>query len=189
MAKDDSGKSKKGWFIGCGGCLGLLIIIVVGFSACSALFVDGVNSSIEEKEQEREEMESTEYSVNEPMDHEGKVVTVTNVEKQSPQSYDAIQEGYEYVVVRVKVDNESEEEISYNVMNFSLQDGNGNITEAFAGGSLDHVSEMLSSGKLAPGGSTEGNLVFEVPEGDQDLQLRYEASFWNDTQIKFNLYE
>src|SRR5699024_10446848 len=127
MAKDDSGKSKKGWFIGCGGCLGLLIIIVVGFSACSALFVDGVNSSIEEKEQEREEMESTEYSVNEPMDHEGKVVTVTNVEKQSPQSYDAIQEGYEYVVVRVKVDNESEEEISYNVMNLSLQDGNGNI--------------------------------------------------------------
>lgn len=199
-----------------GGCLKwllIIIIVLIAFVACVAAIgggdsqdsgeeptnVDASNEETEaaeskekedttEKESEDVTPEDTMYGVGEPMNHEGTVVTVNSVEKRTPQSYDAVQDGYEFVVVNLTFDNESDEEISYNVMNFELQDGNGNITSAFGGGSLDDVGNTLSAGQLASGGTVSGNLIFEVPEGDEDLTLRYNASFWSDTTIKFNLY-
>ncbi|MEB8209454.1 DUF4352 domain-containing protein [Staphylococcus succinus] len=42
------GKRKK-WFWGCGGCLGLLILIVIGLTACTGAFVNEVDKSVNEK--------------------------------------------------------------------------------------------------------------------------------------------
>ena len=33
-------KRKKGWFYGCGGCLVLFILIIIGITACSVIFVN-----------------------------------------------------------------------------------------------------------------------------------------------------
>lgn len=206
MTEQEMKKTKKR-----GGCLKWLLIVVIvliAFVACVAAIGSGgsdtdTNESVDStesteqtevaKESEEDEVEEVapediEYSVGEPMNYEGTVVTVNSVEKRVPQSYDAIQDGYEFVVINLTFDNDSDEEISYNVMNFELQDGNGNITSAFGGGSLDDVGNTLSAGQLAPGGTVSGNLIFEVPAGDENLILRYNASFWSDTTIKFNLY-
>lgn len=207
MTEQEMKKTKKR-----GGCLKWLLIVVIvliAFVACVAAIgssgsdtdtnesVDSTESteqtevakeSEEDKVEEEVAPEDIEYGVGEPMNYEGTVVTVNSVEKRVPQSYDAIQDGYEFVVINLTFDNDSDEDISYNVMNFELQDGNGNITSAFGGGSLDDVGNTLSAGQLAPGGTVSGNLIFEVPAGDENLILRYNASFWSDTTIKFNLY-
>ncbi|HHO5503772.1 TPA: Ltp family lipoprotein, partial [Staphylococcus aureus] len=37
-------KRKKGWLFGCGGCLVLLILIIIGISACTGALVNDVNN-------------------------------------------------------------------------------------------------------------------------------------------------
>ncbi|WP_259340293.1 DUF4352 domain-containing protein [Staphylococcus simulans] len=47
--KEQSAKSKKKWLWGCGGCLGLLLLIVIGVTACTGAFVSEVDKGINEE--------------------------------------------------------------------------------------------------------------------------------------------
>jgi hypothetical protein len=63
--------------------------------------------------------------------------------------------------------------INYNPLDFKVQDSNG-VQKNY-----ENISEMpyrLDYGSLASDGKVEGNLAFEVPQGDNNLQLVYEAN-------------
>ena len=78
-------------------------------------------------------------------------------------------EGKEYYVVTVKIENRSNETISYNSINFQLVNGDG--TEV----SHNYITygNPLNSGELAPGEIKEGTILWHETKGDTNKKLRY----------------
>lgn len=133
-----------------------------------------------------ESLEKTEFSVGEPVELNGQVITVTEVEKSYGNEFDKPAEGKEYVIVHVKIENNGDRQISYNPFNFKMKNSNGQIEDQ---GLITIDQETsLSSGELATGGTVSGTLSFEQPV-DDELQLVFEPSFWNEDKITFNLSE
>lgn len=145
---------------------------------------DGDEAESEEQE-ESEDEQPTEFGVGEKVELDGQVVVVTQVEKLAGSDFDKPRDGNEFVVVHVAIENNGDKEISYNPLNFKMQNSNGQIeSQVFTTINND---TSLSSGKLAPGGNVTGSIAFEQPIDDPELQLIFEASFWSDKKITFNL--
>src|SRR5690625_2953872 len=99
--------------------------------------------------------------------------------------FDKPKEGKEYVIVHVSIENNGDEDTSYNPYDFKMKNRNGQIEDpAF---SIIDSDTALNSGDLASGGNVSGTMVFEQEIDDDQLQLIFEASFWSDKEIVFNL--
>ncbi len=139
---------------------------------------DGSNST--EKNEEK-----TEFAQNETVVFEGVEFTVTNVEKTTGSQYDTSKEGYEYVIVTVKIENKSEEKISYNSLNWKMENSKGQETDtAFT---IVDTDTALNSGDLNAGGMIEGTLTFEEPQGDTGLKLNYYDNALFDDNAAFKI--
>jgi len=92
----------------------------------------------------------------------------------------------EYVIVTVNIKNNSDDKISYNPLDYKMQNSKGQITDmTFT--TVDSKT-ALSSGELAAGGEVEGTVTFEQPKDDAGLVLIYQSNFFNDNEIiKFNI--
>lgn len=180
----------------------LIIIVVLGiFGAASQSEEDVSKEDIQsqetqqdvvEKESESvtetaEETEKTEYEQNEVATYEDVNYSVTNVVKTSGNDFDTAKDGYEYVVVTLKIENNSDEKISYNPLDWKMVNGNGSETEMVI--NLVDTDTRLSSGDLNPDGFVEGTIVFEQPEGDTGLKLNYYGNIFSSDpafSIKIN---
>lgn len=139
----------------------------------------------EELEDETEEPEDMEFGVGESIQLGDNILTVSNVEKSQGDDFDNPSEGKEYVIVTVEIENAGDENISYNPLNFKMQNSNGQIeNQAFT---IIDTDTSLSSGELAPGGNVSGTIVFEQPIDDPGLILIYEPSFWGNDEIRINI--
>jgi len=139
----------------------------------------------EESEDEEEAIEDAEFGVGEKVKLDGQVVEVTEVEKSQGSDFDTPSDGNEYVIVHVSIENNGEDDISYNPFNFKMKNSNGQIEDQ---GLITVDSDTsLSSGDLAPGGNVSGTLSFEQPKDDEGLQLIFEPGFWGTDEIIFNL--
>lgn len=78
----------------------------------------------------------------------------------------------------ITINNESDEQVSFNTLDWNLQNPNGASTMATFGGS----GPDLSSGQLAPGGQTSGDVCFE---GDPSA-MPGEYVVLNDGYISFS---
>lgn len=194
-----------------GGCLkwlliGLLVIIVLG--SCGALPGGNdedsgkeENTSSEQNSDDKSETSNNEateenddseeapkelYEIGETFEHDGIKVTVNETERLDGGDMDLLDEGDNYIRINLTINNDSDKEVSYNPLNFEIQTSDGNIKDSFdfpPSGS----EKVMTSGKLAEGGSYTANLFYEVPADDNDLILRYEPSFWGSEIIKFNV--
>lgn len=191
---------KKWWFIG------LVIIFIAGAFLGgddedeSPKKVDSESEQVEstdddaedvvvdDNEEETEEsIEDTVFGVGEKVEFEGQVVEVTDVEYSSGEDFDEPAEGNEYVIVHVRIENNSDEKISYNPFNFSMENSNGQIeTQAFT---IVDNDTSLSSGELREGGNVEGTIAFEQPVDDGGLKLIFEPSFWSAGEVIFDLQQ
>ena len=125
------------------------------------------------------------FEIGDDVDLGGTVVTVTNVEKSSGGDFDKPKEGMEYVIVSLRIYNNSDEKITYNPFDFEMQNSKGQITEK--GFAIVDTDTSLSSGELVAGGEVEGTIAFEEPIDDPGLVLIYSPSFWDDDEvIRFN---
>jgi|SRR5947209_7034845 len=89
--------------------------------------------------------------------------------------------GNEFIVVHVKLNNTSSDEKDYNPFDFHVKSGSGNITtEEVIPPSTYTGNNELNSGKLAAGGTVEGDLIFQVPKGDHKAQLTWQPSFFGN---------
>ncbi len=89
--------------------------------------------------------------------------------------------GNEFIVVHVKIVNNSPDEQDYNPFDFHARSGNGNITdEEFMPPSSYTSNNSLNSGKLSSGGTVEGDIVFQVPKNDHQAQLTWQPSFFGN---------
>ncbi len=137
------------------------------------------------KKSKTKKEEKTEFGIGEKAELKNNVVEITEVEKSSGDDFDTPKSGKEYVIVHITIENNGEKDISYNPFNFKMKNSNGQI-EDVAFTTVDSDTS-LSSGELAPGGNVSGTLAFEQPIDDPELQLIFEASFWSDKKIVFNL--
>src|SRR5690625_1815571 len=77
----------------------------------------GEVESEEAEEKEEEIDDETEFNVGEKVELDGQVVEVTEVEKSSGSDFDKPKNGHEYVIVHISIENNSDDEISYNPFN------------------------------------------------------------------------
>ena len=178
MQNSDSKKPifKKWWF---------WVVIIVILIGIGVVISRGNNDAVKVGENDNSLQEQqTEFKVGDVIAYDGKEITVESVERNWIAEYSKPSDGKEYVKVNIYIENKSDEKISYNVYDWEMQDSNGDIkSQAFVVGNDDN----LGSGELAKGGKKSGSIVFEVPNGDNELVLHYKSSFWSDKTIEIKL--
>lgn len=134
---------------------------------------DGNNNNINSQEVEKKE-----FTQDEVVNFEDVAYTVTKVEKVKGGNYDEAKSGYEYVIVHIKIQNNSDEKISYNPFDWKMENSQGQeVDGAFT---IVDSDTALESGDLNPGGVVEGTLAFEQPEGDTGLKLNYYGNMFDE---------
>jgi len=166
---------KKWWFW-------LIVVIVVG--AIGASTQNKATKVGENSNNGSKSSEQTEFKVGDVIAYENREITVKSVERNWTAEYSKPDAGKEYIKVNLYIENKSDDKMSYNVFDWELQDGSGDIkSQAWAIGNEDN----LSSGDLAKGGKKSGSVVFEIPKDDHDLTLHYKSSFWSNKTIEIKL--
>ena len=97
--------------------------------------------------------------------------------------------GNEFIVVHVKIHNSNSQQTNYNPFDFHAKSGAGNVTdEEVIPPSSYTANNELNSGQLDPGGTVEGDIIFQVPVGDHKAELTWQPNFFgNTTQNAWNL--
>lgn len=172
------------------GCIALIIIIgVVG--ALMSPDSDNSNESEKVSENNQEQIQETQeektvFKVGDEIKNNDKVLIVNSV--QDPYTnydeYSAPEPGKRYIVVNITLKNDGNTDMSYNPLDFQIENSDG---------VLDNydwltVSDGFSAGELRPNGKVTGNIPFLVPADDNKLKLVYRASWWFDQEIVVELY-
>lgn len=141
-----------------------------GFTALivCAILMSGCSSS---GESNNKTPEKTEFAQSEVATYKKVEYSVTGVERTKGKQYFEAAEGMEYVIVHIKIENKTDDKISYNALDWKMQNSNGQ-EDGYKITSIDNI-KTLSSGDLLAGGTIEGDLVFEEPIGDTGLKLAY----------------
>lgn len=179
--------------------LKVLGIIVVAFIVLGVVFGSGGSK----KEQKVGEVSQNESSSNESATDESKEEIEV---KEFYNVGDILEEGNQRIVYVASGDYIEENEYSqpaegnkYIFFKFSFENISSNSDtaisfydfECYADGYVTEMhyndDESLSS-TLSPGRSTQGTLIFEVPETASDIELEYNSNYWTDDKIKF-VYE
>lgn len=126
------------------------------------------------------------YNIGDSVELKGAAITVKSFEKSNGSDFDKPKDGMEFVIVTINIKNNSDKKISYNPLDYKMQNSKGQITDmTFT--TVDSKT-ALSSGELAAGGEVEGTVTFEEPKDDSGLVLIYQSNFFNDNEIiKFNI--
>ncbi|GAB4072677.1 hypothetical protein GCM10028778_04330 [Barrientosiimonas marina] len=174
--------------------VGLLALVL---SACGeddseAKKVDSDNDAEQQEDSDDnngEEEEQKEFSAGDNIEKDGVITTVTNVERSNGTEFEDPDDGNDFAIVNIKIENESDDEVSYNPFDYSLKNSKGQIKDS--GMSMVDQDNQLDSGKLVPDGKVEGSVVFQAPEDDDngDLTLLIEDDWLSEDKIKVNLGE
>jgi hypothetical protein len=115
--------------------------------------------------------------------------TLVSVKILAPDQFTQPKPGDEFIVMHVKLKNNNSQQTDYNPFDFHTKSGAGNVTdEEFAPPSTYTANNQLNSGQLDPGGTVEGDIIFQVPVGDHKAELTWQPSiFGNTTQNVWNL--
>ncbi|UXR29392.1 DUF4352 domain-containing protein [Staphylococcus simulans] len=109
--KEQSAKSKKKWLWGCGGCLGLLLLIVVGVTACTGAFVNEVDKGINEEGTLNKDKNTKIKTVGETTEIDGVSFTLDNAAYTEERNEFADVQADKVLKVDMTVKNNSKKEI------------------------------------------------------------------------------
>jgi hypothetical protein len=118
--------------------------------------------------------DNVEVAVGETAELRDRTLIVNEVERDYfPDSRSARnpQSGNEFIRVYITLTNTGNVDFPYNVGKFEIQDSNGVQHRSQSPTELPY---RIGSGDLASGGTLEGNLVFEIPQGDSGIGMVYE---------------
>lgn len=116
------------------------------------------------------------YALGEPFEFEGVTYTVTKGERK-PQLSENIEanEGNEYILMNLEIHNTSSADYHYSQSDYNIVTGAGEIVDNVLIIDTSDKYEDLGNGDLATGGKRSGWVAFEIPQGDQPLEFRYEV--------------
>lgn len=148
--------------------LGLLAIIVIG-----AIAGGGSEDNFQK-----------DYKQSDVVTYKDVTYSITKVEKtRGSNEYFQAKEGYEYVKATIKIENKSDEKISYNALDFQMVNGDGVEASVYSITAEDDV--QLNSGELDAGGKVEGVIIWEQKQGDTGLKIRYYENVLFDDEYTF----
>lgn len=156
----------------CGKKLKKPIVLFVILGILALAIIGGVIASNQEASRKKE------YTQNEVVTYNDINYSITKVERTAGDKYFEAKAGKEYIIISIKIENNSSEKISYNVFDWKLEDGTGD--ENHYALFIDDYDTSLDSGNLNPGGQKTGTIAFEIPEGDKDLTLKYYDSLFHE---------
>lgn len=126
------------------------------------------------------------YAVGETAKYKDVEMTVTKVNKSNGTEYDKPKDGMEFVIVTVKIKNNSSKNLAYNPFYFKMKNSKGQIEDGTF--SMVNQDTALKSGELAQGGEVEGTVIFEEPVGDNALMLQYQDNvFIDNAKLQFKI--
>ena len=147
------------------------ILVLFGVTGCFSEEVDEVT--------DKNGNAKNSFNINETAVFNDVHYTVINVEYSNGDDWDKPAEGKQYVIVTLKIENKSDEKISYNVYDWTMLNSQGQEDES-SFSTIDNDTN-LSSGELVSGGSKTGTIVFEEDKNDTSLKLLYYNDiFWNE---------
>ncbi len=163
-------------FVAGGFCLGLLTFLLV---ACcfppspSKVGAGSVTPSPTKTTPSTSGGQSTgnkEYNVGDQIKLGDRLVTIGTVTRNyvSSNEYIKPQDGKEWIIVPVVIENKGNDAITFSQGDFKIQDSKGGRT--YPTFIVDLQNEM-QFGEIAPGGKIEGNIPFEVNTGETPLKL------------------
>ena len=175
---------KKWWFW----VIIIVVLVAIGGGASNKNEPTKVGENSGSNVSNQEVEEKTDFAVGDVISYEGREVTVVSVERNynSNNEFYQPESGKEFVKVSIKIENKSNEKLSYNSYDWELQDSDGDIQSIDAGLQFT-VDGALNSGDLAPNGKKSADLYFQVPKDDANLMLHYKASFWQDKTLNVKL--
>lgn len=171
---------KKWWFW-------LIVVVVIGGIGSQAKDNDAKKvSETPSSSSQTQQAEKTDFKVGDVIAFDGKEVAVEKVQRNwsADNKYLKPKDGKEYVKISVRIENKSDEQISYNTFDWKIEDANGSVEgPSFMAYSN---SDSLESGELVKGGKKAGSLVFEVTKGTT-LKIHYQPLFWSSKKVVINL--
>jgi len=173
--------SWRALLIGCGGLAALGVVLFIVLVIGIAMGGGGDTDRTERLEAEtkptpkkkKAASQNVEAAVGEYADLEDRTLVVNDVQRNfAPESRVGQSNlGNELVRVFVTLTNTSNQPFDYNPNNFKVQ-GSSGVQRAPL--SFPDLPYPVRHGSLAPGGTLEGNMVFEVPQGDGGIRMAYE---------------
>lgn len=131
-----------------------------------------------------EENFQKEYKQSDTVTYKDVSYSITDVKKtKRSNKYLQAKDGYEYVKVKIKIENKSDKKISYNALDFQMVNGDGVEASVYSITAEDDV--QLSSGELDAGGKIEGVIIWEQKKGDTGLRVRYYKNVLFDDDYTF----
>lgn len=113
-------------------------------------------------------------------------VVVTSVDRSyaADNQYVKPNDGKEFVKVNLQIQNKSSDTVSYNTLEWKIEDSNGSL-EDYTSAVMAAASDSLNSGEIVAGGKKVGSIVFEVPLGDT-IKLHYKP-LWQSKEVVVDL--
>ncbi len=174
-----------------GTIVSIIYFITVGKYSYYFIFqVDETLYSQEHKEFLREVVASLVVNVpdtvGDTITNAGVDYTLEKVEYSQGEGWDTPEAGNEYVIVHLKIENNSLAKISYNSFDWAIINSHGQEdSDAFT---LINDDTDIGYGDLQPGGSVSGTIVFEQPTDDPELKLvYYDNIFYDNYAFEFEL--
>ncbi len=179
--------------------LPIVAIIVVVFLALA--FIGGSSSTTTNNDPKKvgevikttidinntETPKQTIFNLRDKIDFESRILTVNSIQRNYIENSDYAfkpAEGDEFILINVTIENNSKQPISFNTLDFEIENSSGVRTNrTFAG----EISDELNSGNLALGGKVTGNIPFKVKADEQKLKLIFKPSFLTNKEVIINL--
>lgn len=180
-------QGKKNWFVKHKVLTVIGVLVLLGVIISASGSKSDTATKVGDNKTETSTTEQTVFKVGDVISFDNKKVTVTSIERNwnSGNEFIAPSSGKEFVKVQVSIENNSNDQISYNTFDWKIQDSKGVIQSA---ASVTYtVDGALNSGELAKNGKVAGFIVFEVPNGDTGLTLQYNPTFWSDKKLEIKL--
>lgn len=176
---------KKWWFWTI-----VVVVLAVGIGASSnkgePQKVGEASNSTPQNTTQSTQPEKTTFKVGDIISLDNVEVVVTGVERNyvADNQYVKPSDGKEFVKVNLQIQNKSSDAISYNTLEWKIEDGNGSL-EDYMSAMMAAASDSLNSGEIVAGGKKIGSIVFETPLGDA-LKLHYKP-LWKNKEIVVEL--
>ncbi len=164
----------------------LIITALVAVLSLSAIACTG-SSDVDTGQKSDSDQESTSdgkpvtYKQSDSVEIDGKKISIEEVKIYTDYGeFNEPAEGKQFLAVKVKVENISNESTSYNALNYSLVDKDG---AKYNEGAFTDLDPTFSSGELQPTRKASGYMVFEVPARTKtsEYELQYEPLSLTET--------
>lgn len=147
--------------------------------------VGEVSNETSDTDESAHQEQETDFKVGDVIKFGDRTLTVTSVERdwKNPNSYMKPDDGNEYVVVNVAIENTGKDTISVSDWHFEIQNASG----VRKGTNYIDVNDGLPTVELIPSGKISGNIGFEVKSGESELKLVYKYNMFTDNVALINL--